>query len=88
MPWKEREDGTRIYAFEREHLYGVMGILIIAGITQKRRLSDHWGAGAHDNYPFVRARMPRNLFVLFYSRFFHMAPTIGKLNKDDPDHDT
>ena len=54
----------------------------------KRRLSDHWGTGAHDNYPLVRACMPRDLFVLFYSRFFHMAPTIGKLNKDDPDHDT
>ena len=36
VPWKEREDGPRIYAFEREHLYGIMGILIIAGITQKR----------------------------------------------------
>ena len=65
----------------------VMGILITAGITQKRRITDHWGVEAHHNYPLVRACMPRDLFVLFYGRFFHLAPATGKLNKDDPKYD-
>ena len=32
--------------------------------------------------------MPRDLFMLFYSRFFHMAPTTTPLSKDDPDNDS
>lgn len=77
-----------MYAFERKHLYGVMGILITAGLTQKRRLSDHWGTEPYDDYKLVRACMTRDVFMLFYSRFFHMAPTIGKLDKDHPDYDS
>lgn len=32
--------------------------------------------------------MARDQFVLFYSRFLHLAPTIGKVSKDDPDFDS
>ncbi|CAN0578052.1 unnamed protein product [Ectocarpus sp. 12 AP-2014] len=31
--------------------------------------------------------MPRDLFVLFYGRFFHLAPATGKLDKADPQYD-
>ncbi|CAB1097497.1 unnamed protein product [Ectocarpus sp. CCAP 1310/34] len=74
VPYRDLADGSREYAFEHKHLYGVMGILITAGITQNRRITDHWGMELHDNYPLVRACMPRDLFVLFYGRFFHLAP--------------
>ncbi|CAB1114436.1 unnamed protein product [Ectocarpus sp. CCAP 1310/34] len=47
---EDRPDGSKVYGFHRKHVYGVMGILISAGITQKRRLTDHWGVGDHDNY--------------------------------------
>ncbi|CAB1112373.1 unnamed protein product [Ectocarpus sp. CCAP 1310/34] len=57
----EGNDGSREYAFERKHLYSVMGILITAGLTKKPRIIDHWAVGAHDNYPLVRACMPRDL---------------------------
>ncbi|CAB1105275.1 unnamed protein product [Ectocarpus sp. CCAP 1310/34] len=81
-------NGSREYAFERKHLYGVMGILITAGLTRKPRIIDHWGVGAHDNYPLARACMPRDLFIMFYDRFFHLAPPTGKLKKDDPQYDS
>ncbi|CAB1117574.1 unnamed protein product [Ectocarpus sp. CCAP 1310/34] len=74
IPSKEMADGSREYAFERKHLYGVMGILITTGLTKKPRIIDHWGVEAHDNYPLFRACMPRDLFILFYGRFFHLAP--------------
>ncbi|CAB1114376.1 unnamed protein product [Ectocarpus sp. CCAP 1310/34] len=72
----------------RKHLNGVMGILISAGITQKRRLTDHLGVGDHDNYPLVRKCMPRDLFTLFYCRYFHMAPVIEALSKKHPEYDS
>ena len=58
-----------MYGFERMHLLGVIGILITAGLTQKRRLSDHWGTGFHDDYILVRSCMPRDLFMLLYFSF-------------------
>ena len=88
VPSKTKPDGSIVYGFERMHLYGMIGILITAGLTQKSRLSEHWGTGPHDDYPLVRSCMPRDLFMLFYSRFFHMAPTITPLHKDDPDYDS
>ncbi|CAB1112026.1 unnamed protein product [Ectocarpus sp. CCAP 1310/34] len=88
VPSKEMADGSREYAFERKHLYGVMGILITTRLTKKPRIIDYWGVEAHDNYPLVRACMPRDLFILFYGRFFHLAPPTGKLNKDDPQYDS
>ena len=88
MPSKEQPDGTKVYGFERMHLFGMIVILITAGLTQKRRLADHWGKGFHDDYILVRSSMPRDLFMLFYSRFFHMAPTTTPLSKDDPDYDS
>ncbi|CAB1098217.1 unnamed protein product [Ectocarpus sp. CCAP 1310/34] len=85
---EDRPDGSKVYGFHRKHLYGVMGILISAGITQKRRLTDHWGVGDHANYPLVRKCMPRDLFTLFYCRFFHMAPVIEALSKTHPEYDS
>ncbi|CAB1112099.1 unnamed protein product [Ectocarpus sp. CCAP 1310/34] len=61
VPSKKMANGSRENAFERKHLYGVMGILITAGLTKKPRIIDHWAVGAHDNYPLVRACMPRDL---------------------------
>ena len=58
VPSKEKPDGTKVYGFERMHLLGVIGILITAGLTQKRRLSDHWGTGFHDDYILVRSVCP------------------------------
>ena len=37
--------------------------------------------------PFIRACMPRYLFLLFYSRLFHQAPAIGHDHKDNPEFD-
>lgn len=88
VPSKEKPDGSVVYGFKRMHLFGMIGILITAGLTQKRRLGDHWGIGFHDDYIHVRSCMPRDLFMLFYSRFFHMAPTTTPLSKDDPDYDS
>lgn len=88
VPSEDRPDGSKVYGFDRKHLYGVMGILVTAGITQKRRLTDHWGTGDHDNYPLVRKCMPRDLFTLFYCRFFHMAPVIEALPKTHPEYDS
>ena len=85
VPSKEKPDGTKVYGFERMHLFGMIGILITAGLTQKRRLADHWGTEVHDDYILVWSCMPPDLFMLFYSRFFHMAPTTTPLSKDDPD---
>ena len=69
------------------HVYGVMGILITMGITQKRRMTDHWGVSLHDNYPLVRSCMPRDLFLLFYSRFLHMA-SAAPVGQDHPNYDS
>ena len=66
----------------------MIGILITAGLTQKRRLGDHWGTGFHDDYILVRSCIPRDLSMLFYSRFFHMAPTTTPLSNDDPNYDS
>ena len=88
VPSKEKPDGTKVYGFERMHLFGMIGILITAGLTQKRRLADHWGTGLHDDHILVRSCIPRDLFMLLYSRFFHMAPTMTPLSKDDPDYDS
>ena len=73
MPSKEKPDGTKVYGFERMHLFGMIGILMTAGLTQKRRLADHWGTGFHDDYILVRSCMPRDLFMLFYSRVFYLS---------------
>eukprot|EP00904_Undaria_pinnatifida_P007340 jgi/Undpi1/3736/HiC_scaffold_16.g07105.m1 len=79
-------DGTEVERFGRMHAYGVMGILITMGITQKRRMADHWGVSLHDNYPFVRSCMPRDLLLLFYSRFLHMA-SAAPVGQDHPKYD-
>ena len=84
MPSKEKPDGTKVYGFERMHLFGMIGILVAAGLTQKRRLADHWGTGFHYDYMLVRSCMPRDLFKLFYSRFFHVPPTTTLLSKRRP----
>ena len=80
--------GKEVAAFTRAHLYGVCGILITAGLTQKRELSDHWAIAPEHDYTRVRASMPRDLFMLFYSRFLHMAPVIGTVEKNDPTYDS
>lgn len=77
VPSTEKPDGTVVYGFERMHLYGVIGILITADLTQKRRLADHWGTTAHDDYPLVRLCMPHDLFMLFYARFDHVLKMLG-----------
>ena len=73
--------------FERKHLHSVLGILIAAALVQRRRITDHWGTVEFD-IPVIRACMPRDLFFLFYSRFLHLAPAIGHVNKDNPDYDS
>ena len=84
---KGKVDGTEVDGFDRTHVYGVLGILITMGITQKRRMTDHWGTSQHDNYPLIRTCMPRDLFLLFYSRFFHMA-SAAPVDKGHEDYDS
>lgn len=88
VPWITNANGSRVRGFERKHLHGVLDILIAAGLVQRRRITDHWGTGEFDDSPVIRACMPRDLFLLFYSRFFHLAPTIGHVSKDNPEYDS
>lgn len=79
-------DGIQVDGFDRNHVYGLLGILLIMGITQKRRMAHHWGVSAYDNYPMIRSCMPRDLLFLFYSRFFHMA-SAAPVDKQHPNYD-
>lgn len=85
---REHLRGSEVCVFERNHLYGFMGIFITAGLTRKRLLSDHWALGPMHNYPLVRKCMPHDLFMLFYSRFFQTPPpTALELPEHHPDFD-
>lgn len=59
-----------------------MGILITAGITKKRQITDHGGTGPFDECPMVRKCMPRDVFLLFYSRLLHVVSAIGHVEED------
>lgn len=83
----EKKDGKLVAAFTRQHLYGVMGIVMTSGLTQLRRQTDQWGTSPDLDFVWVRQCMPRDFFLLFYSRFFHMAPPIGEVDKNDPSDD-
>lgn len=80
-------------AFEVKHVYGMIGITITMGLTQKTRMRKHWSTSPFDNYPLVMKCMGRDVFELLYCRFLHCsdanAPsrlrTDGSLN---PDYDS
>lgn len=85
MPWvTQAAGGEKVRGFGRKHLYGALGILITAGITQKRQITDHWGTGPFDDFPMVRNCMPRDVFLLFYSRLFHVVSELEHVEEDDP----
>ncbi|CAN0423419.1 unnamed protein product, partial [Pylaiella littoralis] len=88
IPTTENKDKKNVADFQRHHLYGVIGILVTGGLTQKRRFTNHWGVSPDHDYSRVRECMPRDLFLLFYSRFFHIAPPTGKVDKKDPNYDS
>lgn len=81
-------------AFERKHIYGMLGITITMGLTKKTRMRKHWSRSLHDDYPLVRACMPRDLFELLYCRFIHCsdgnAPPrlLDEDNTPNPDFDS
>lgn len=81
VPSKESSDGKKVADFQRRHLYGVIGILITSGLTQLPRITHRWGTAPDLDFVWVRECMPRDLFLLFYSRFFHMAPPTGQVDK-------
>ncbi|CAB1104017.1 unnamed protein product [Ectocarpus sp. CCAP 1310/34] len=60
-------------AFERKHIYGMLGITITMGLTKKTRMRKHWSRSLHDDYPLVRECMSRDLFELLYCRFIHCS---------------
>ena len=81
------DDGTTARRFGAKHVYGMLDVLITMGITQKRRMANHWGTTAHDDYPLVRNCMSRDLFFLLYSRFLHVAPAVS-VKRGDPAFDS
>ncbi|CAB1112216.1 unnamed protein product [Ectocarpus sp. CCAP 1310/34] len=60
-------------AFERKHIYGMLGITITMGLTKKTHMRKHWSRSLHDDYPLVRECMSRDLFELLYCRFIHCS---------------
>lgn len=81
-------------AFERKHIYGMLGITITMGLTKKTRMRKHWSRSLHDDYPLVRECMSRDLFELLYCRFIHCsdgnAPPrlLDEDNTPNPDFDS
>lgn len=87
VPVATSADGTETAAFERKHALGVVGIVMTFGLTQTRRMVDHWGTSEWDNFALVRKCMPRDFFLLFYSRFLHFA-SATPVSKDDEGYDS
>lgn len=75
------EDG-----FERQHVYGAIGIMIEMGITKLPRMSWHWSLTEQHDFPHIRATMSRDFFYLLMSRFFHLAPG-GLPKRGEPGYD-
>lgn len=56
-------------------LYGALGILLTMGFTRLPRMKDHWSTKPFFDFLLVRQCMPRDLFMLIYCRFLHLAPS-------------
>lgn len=85
---RRQTDGKKVQGFERKHLYGALGILMVAGINRKRRIRDHWDTGPLDDCPMVRKCMPRDVFLGFYPRLFRMPAATRHVNKDHPEYES
>lgn len=68
-------------------MLGVIGIVITMGLVKLPEFSNHWCTGAFHDFTLVRQCMPRELFFLIYSRFFHMAPA-GQPARDEEGFDS
>lgn len=79
--------------FEKEHIYGMVGVMITMGLTRKSRMRKHWSLSIRDNYPLVRQCMQRDLFELLYCRFLHCSdgsapPRYLETGEENPDFDS
>ncbi|CAB1099645.1 unnamed protein product [Ectocarpus sp. CCAP 1310/34] len=54
-------------------MQGVIGIILAIGLVQLPAVHDHWSCHSFHDYKLVRACLPRDMSLLIYGRFFHMA---------------
>ncbi|CAB1119648.1 unnamed protein product [Ectocarpus sp. CCAP 1310/34] len=54
-------------------MQGVISIILTIGLVQLPAMHDHWSCHSFHDYKLVRACLPRDMFLLIYGRFFHMA---------------
>lgn len=64
-------------------MYGVLGIVLTLGLVKLPK----WDLSPYHDFGLVRDCMQRDMFLLIYSRFFHMAPAPSPKRYKDGSHD-
>ena len=68
-----------------ERLYDVLGIVIVSGYQNFKRLNLHWSLESHYDYPKLRECMPRDFFLLLSRNFGCAAPNGPKRGQSSYD---
>ena len=58
-------------------LMGAIGIMLMSGIVNTKRMSLHWSLSPNYNFPRVRNCMKRDEFYLLYSRHLRLRKSLG-----------
>lgn len=68
-------------------MYAVIGIVLTLGLVRLPEMIDHWDKDVFHDFLLVRNSMSRDMFLLIYSRFFHMAPAPSPKRHRDGSYD-
>ena len=60
-----------------DQLMGAIGIMLMSGIVNTKRMSLHWSLSPNYNFPRVRNCMKRDEFYLLYSRHLRLRKSPG-----------
>ncbi|CAN0440641.1 unnamed protein product, partial [Pylaiella littoralis] len=68
-------------------MYTVIGIVLTLGLVRLPEIANHWDVSDYHDFKLVRQSMTRDMFLLIYSRFFHMAPAPSPKRHPDGSYD-